>query len=210
MALIMIDELLKIAKKSKTSQPTLRTVNYWTIDNIQYSGVTDRHRAMIVKGGHVNDFGGVNATISVDNGLPVDVNYPNLARIVPDNIHNSGEIEFFTNATEIIKSFGKVVKVTMIESDTDIAVYGTNEDNTKTESRFIGKMLHKYNNRGDDGIEISFNSKYLIDVIDLIKKYSKDKTYNGVVTWGFIDELYPVRIDFGSDITYVLTPIRTY
>ena len=193
MAIVMMNELVKLAKSNNASQPILRSIAYWA--GVNKVGVTDRHRAIILDSDVEikNDM-----VIDIDTGIPSMGNYPNLLRVVPTGLNVTSEINALLPAWKSVKALGKDGVVTMTFDNGQMMIDGVTIAYVEgeTEAYETTKM----------------SAKYLYEMLDVVNKVIKAGSQ---VTFNWTSPLQPFFISWTAapNVTsglYLLTPVRSY
>ena len=181
MVKLLLNEFITIAKANKNS-PLLRSINYNAANGLV--GVTDRRRMLVAETEVSADM-----TISIDTGLPVSDNYPDLKRIMPTGTTTNFKVNTTSN-WKMIKSW---------ESQ-EVPFLEINEGCVSFAGIEIAKADMLLNEK------IHMNPKYFYEMLNFMYKVDKFSD-NWTIT--IKDAISPIMVN-NANYHYVLTPVRTF
>lgn len=181
MAKLLLNEFIAIAKANKNS-PLLRAINYNVANG--FVGATDRHRMLVAETAVPADM-----TISIDTGLPVSDQYPDLKRIMPTGTTTQFKVNPMSN-WKMIKSW-ESQEVPFLEINNETVSFAGIE---------IAKADMVLNEK------IHMNPKYFYEMLNFMYKVDKFSD-NWTIT--IKDAISPIMVN-NTNYHYVLTPVRTF
>lgn len=181
MAKLLLNEFIAIAKANKNS-PLLRAINYNVANGLV--GATDRHRMLVAETAVAADM-----TISIDTGLPVSDQYPDLKRIMPTGTTTQFKVNPMSN-WKMIKSW-ESQEVPFLEINNGTVLFAGIE--IARADMVLNEKIH-------------MNPKYFYEMLNFMYKVDK---FSDNWTLTIKDAISPIMVN-NANYHYVLTPVRTF
>ena len=180
------------------SRPVLKGVHY---ENGNMAA-TDSHQLVLFK--DVVDDTKLNVTIDLSTYLPIDMNYPEVDRLIPTE--QTTQLVFHgLNDLNGLVTYLKAGKKALV----DMTIKGTGV-NIKVKDNPYMTYNQEVEWNGDE-LDISFNANYLYNALAYLDRLTKDQPgdYTGNVTINFDGKLRPFTVEFGK-MVYLICPVRNF
>ncbi len=208
----------KFVSKSKT-RPVLQLVYY----NGTHLVATDSHQLLRINTAYISDFPTNKESFYYDpkknEYVDYEGNYPQTDRLIPDWSNSTIELnnnfkDFYTTIKEA-KKHVKKDKVIKIEFTKNHATISGNHYTEKEDSSGVPKeTIETYTNTLEnvmttgEEIKIHLNATYLLNSLDVVKKFSK--LSNDTPRVEIIGAFRPIHITITDIFDCVVLPVRTY
>ena len=182
----------------KDNRPILKGVHYEAGNAV----ATDSHQLVLFK--DVVENKELNTTIDLSNYLPIDGNYPETDRLIPNEnttqltFHDVSELTRIVNYLKASKK--QLIDMTIKDNGFSMELHDAPGMSYNQDAKWNG-----------DSLKVSFSANYLYNALAYLDRLHKDDlaNYDGGITINLNGELRPFTIEYGK-MTYLICPVRNF